>query len=128
VDLEMTGLDARKDRVVEVCVERVRGDVVAARLHTLVRPEGGETGNVHVHGLGPEAPAAGPAFRESAGEVAELLAESVVVAHGAAWDVAFLEAEMQRARRPDFAIPFYIDTLHLSRRTFALARHSLDAL
>ncbi len=32
VDLEMTGLDAKQDRVVEVCIERVRGDIVESRV------------------------------------------------------------------------------------------------
>jgi DNA polymerase III subunit epsilon len=123
----MTGLDARKDRVVEVCIERVRGDVVEDRLHTLVRPEGGETGNVHVHGLGADALASAPTFAEIAERVRAILDGAVFVAHGAAWDVAFVEAEMQRAQRAH-DIPFYIDTLQLSRRTFALAKHSLDAL
>lgn len=124
----MTGLDARKDRVVEVCIERVRGDVVEDRLHTLVRPEGGEIGNVHVHGIDADTLANAPTFAEIADRVGHLLDGAVLVAHGAAWDVAFFEAEMQRARCAPWEIAFYIDTLQLSRRTFALARHSLDAL
>lgn len=127
VDLEMTGLDARRDRVVELCVERVRGDAVDARLHTLVRPEGGETGNVHVHGIDEAALLGAPTFAELAERVEELLSGAVFVAHGASWDVAFIEAEMRRAGRP-YAVGFWLDTLNLSRRAFALAKHSLDAL
>lgn len=129
VDLEMTGLDPQKDRVVEICLERVRGDVVVKRLHTLVRPElgGGEVGNAHVHGIFAAALADAPSFASLTAEVVELLDGAVLVAHGAWWDVAFLEAEMARAGRPR-PIPFYIDTLNLSRRTFGLAKHSLDAL
>lgn len=128
VDLEMTGLDARKDRVVEVCIERARGGVVEKRLHTLVRPEGGEIGNVHVHGLGVDVLASAPTWAEIADQVKDILDGAVLVAHGASWDVAFFEAEMLRAGHASFAVPFYIDTLHLSRRTFALPKHSLDAL
>lgn len=128
VDLEMTGLDAKKDRVVEVCIERVRGTTLEERLHTLVHPEGGELGNVHIHGLDDGVLAGAPAFADIAGQVAAILDGAVLVAHGASWDVGFLEAEMARAGRPDWSVPFYIDTLHLSRRTFALAKHSLDAL
>lgn len=128
VDLEMTGLDAKKDRVVEVCIERVRGGALEDRLSTLVRPEGGEVGNVHIHGLDDQVLAHAPAFAAIASRVAAILDGAVLVAHGASWDVAFLEAEMARAGRSDFRLPFYIDTLHLSRRTFALAKHSLDAL
>lgn len=130
VDLEMTGLDAEKDRVVEICIERVQGETVVDRLHTLVRPElaeGSEVGNAHVHGIFATALADAPTFASLADKVAALLDGAVLVAHGAAWDVAFLEAEMARAGHP-YPIPFYIDTLNLSRRTFGLAKHSLDAL
>lgn len=130
VDLEMTGLDAAKDRVVEICIERVKGEALVDRLHTLVRPElaeGDEVGNAHVHGIFAKALVDAPTFTSLAERVAELLDGAVLVAHGASWDVAFLEAEMARAGRP-YPLPFYIDTLNLSRRTFGLARHSLDAL
>ncbi len=127
IDLEMTGLDAKRDRVVEVCIERVRGGTVEERLHTLVRPEGGEIGNVHVHGIDAAALAGAPTFAEIADRVEELLSGAVLVAHGAAWDVAFVHAEMRRAGR-DFTVGFWLDTLNLSRRAFGLAKHSLDAL
>lgn len=127
LDLEMTGLEPKKDRVVEICIERVRGGVVEDRLSTLVRPAGGETGNVHIHGLSPDALKDAPTFAELADRVEALLAGAVPVAHGASWDVAFIEAEMARAGRP-FTIAFYIDTLNLSRRALGLARHSLEAL
>jgi DNA polymerase-3 subunit epsilon len=128
VDLEMTGLDAKRDRVVEVCIERVRGATLEARLHTLVRPEGGETGNVHVHGLDAGTLATAPTFAMIADRVVELLHGAAFVAHGAAWDVAFVEAELRRAGLTDFTVGFYLDTLNLSRRAFGLPKHSLDAL
>jgi DNA polymerase-3 subunit epsilon len=158
VDLEMTGLDAAKDRVVEVCIERVCGGVIVDRIHTLVRPETlviedvrqGElatvdpdalldappdapdaktdaVGNAHVHGIFAADLRDAPTWAEIAGRVAELFAGAVLVAHGAAWDVAFLEAEMARAGAP-MPLAHYVDTLNLSRRTFGLKRHSLDAL
>ena len=132
VDLEMTGLDKKRDRVVEVCLERVRGlgpeAVVEDRLHTLVRPDGGEIGNVHVHGIDAAALASAPTWREIEGRVLRILDGGVFVAHGAVWDVAFVEAEMRRAGRAGFGIPFYLDTLNLSRRAFGLSKHSLEAL
>ncbi len=146
VDLEMTGLDPVKDRVVEVCIERVRGGVVEARLYTLVRPENiakadltvvsssdapdaakDPVGNAHVHGIFAEALVDAPTFVEVSAKVAALFEGAILVAHGASWDVAFLEAEMERAGSP-MPLPHYIDTLNLSRRTFGLKKHSLDSL
>lgn len=128
VDLEMTGLDAKKDRVLEVCIERVRGGVVEGRINTLVRPEDDTLGNVHIHGIDRAALEGAPVFADLAGEVERLLDGAVFVAHGAQWDVAFIEAELRRAGRTDYAVRFWLDTLNLSRRAFGLARHSLEAL
>lgn len=131
VDLEMTGLDPSKDRVIELCVERVRGDVIEDRLHTLVRPEdlvsADAVGNMHVHGIDAAALLGAPVFADIKEKVAALFDGAVLVAHGASWDVAFLEAEMARAGSP-MPLPHYVDTLNLSRRTFGLKKHSLDAL
>lgn len=130
VDLEMTGLDPEKDRIIEVCIERVCGAETVGRIHTLVRPElltAEEVGNKHVHGIVVAALREAPLFPQIAEDVRRLLDGAVLVAHGAAWDVAFLEAAFARAGAP-LPIPFYIDTLNLSRRTFGLKKHSLDAL
>ncbi|MCL2776803.1 MAG: 3'-5' exonuclease [Polyangiaceae bacterium] len=164
----MTGLDPARDRIVELCIERVRGTYIEGRLHTLVRPEnlapdkpatGQElravapssselaqdghnehdedtiapaqssaiVGSEHIHGITAEALAFAPTFANLTIEVTSLLGGAVLIAHGAFWDVAFLRAEIARAGK-GFRIPFYIDTLNLSRRAFDLPRHSLGAL
>jgi DNA polymerase III subunit epsilon len=138
----MTGLDATRDRVVEICIERVRGNELVGRLHTLVRPENivlstsdvisateppEEVGNAHVHGIQASALAGAPTFAAIADRTLELLRDAVLIAHGAAWDVAFLSAELARNERP-VHLGHWLDTLNLSRRTFALPRHSLDFL
>lgn len=127
LDLEMTGLRPADDRVIEICAERVRGGVVEDAVATLVRPESGAHGNVHVHGIREEELAAAPTFAAIAEHVERVLDGGIVVAHAAEWDVAFLEAELARAGRPR-RIPFYLDTLTLSRRALALPSHALGAL
>lgn len=127
VDLEMTGLRPTIDRVIEICVERVRGGRVEARLETLVRPDSGVFGNTHVHGIAPGDVTNAPTFAELAPAVVDLLHGAVPIAHGAAWDVAFLEAELSRVRRAA-PVAHYLDTLTLSRRALALPSHSLAAL
>jgi len=69
----------------------------------------------------------GTPFAELAARVVELLSGAVIVAHGAKWDVSFLEAELLRAGRPT-QFPFYLDTLVLARRSFAFRSYSLTAL
>jgi DNA polymerase III subunit epsilon len=126
VDLEMTGLDVARDRVVEVCIERVVGVACEARLASLVRPEG-RGGAEDVHGIDASLLEGAPAFGAIAGDVHRLLEGAVFVAHAADWDARFLRAEMARADAP-LELPFYVDTLTLARRAFALPSYSLDAL
>jgi DNA polymerase-3 subunit epsilon len=127
VDLELTGLRVATDRVIEVCIERVRGGVLEDRVASLVRPEPQVIGNVHVHGIEPALLAGAPTYAELAGRIQEVLAGAIVVAHAAWHDVEFLAAESARVSIP-FDQPHYVDTLSLSRRAFALKSHSLVSL
>lgn len=127
VDLEMTGLDAVEDRVVEVCIERIVNGVREDFVATLIRPDSRAGGCAHVHGLDEAALADAPAFAEMAPAILRALEGAIFVAHGAIWDVRFLEAEMKRIGTP-LKISHFIDTLSLTRRAFALHGHSLEAL
>lgn len=130
VDLEMTGLDMAHDRVIEVCVERVVGARAArpdGALSTLVRPSEERHGNEHIHGISREQLAFAPSFAELLPRIEQLLSGAVLVAHGAKHDVGFLEAEFARAGKA-LRVPFYLDTLTLSRRAFALDSHALASL
>ncbi len=127
LDLEMTGLDVRVDRVIEICLERWVGDELTHKLCTLVQPDDGRFGNQHVHGIAQADLAGAVAFREIAGRTLDLLEGAVLVAHGAASDVAFLEAELRRAGREQ-RLGHVVDTLTLSRRVFGFRSHALAAL
>jgi DNA polymerase-3 subunit epsilon len=127
VDLEMTGLRPEVDRVIEICAERVRGEREEAQVTSLVRPDSDAFGNAHIHGIAATDLASAPSFAELAGATLRVLEGAVLVAHSAPWDVAFLEAELERAGHP-FRIEHYLDTLSLSRRAFALPSHRLSAL
>jgi DNA polymerase III subunit epsilon len=127
VDLEMTGLDVGVDRVIEVCIERYVGSECVGKMCSLVRPDDGRFGNEAVHGIKPEDVLTQPTFAELSDEIEKLLAGAVLVAHGASYDVAFLEVEFKRAGRP-FAASQYLDTLTLSRRVFGFPSHALQAL
>ena len=127
LDLEMTGLDAEKDRVVEVCVERVVGGAVVARMASLVHPQERVGGNADIHGLDAAALADSPRFTALADGLVSLLAGAALVAHAAEWDVRFLRAEFARAGKR-LEITHWLDTLNLSRRAFALPSHALTSL
>lgn len=127
VDLEMSGLDVEKDRVLEVAVFVERGGVVVDSLVSLVRPEPFAYGAGEIHGIPEEELRLAPTFAELAPRLCELLTGAVFVAHGSRWDLAFLAREATLA---GLSLPLghYLDTLTLSRRAFHLTTHSLDAL
>ncbi|MDI3283177.1 3'-5' exonuclease [Polyangium sp. 15x6] len=127
LDLEMTGLRPASDRVIELCAERTRGGHVEASLTTLVRPDDSTFGNAHVHGIQREDLTHAPTFVEIADKLLAVCEGGILVAHAASWDVTFLEAELARANRPE-RFPFFLDTLVLSRRAFALPTHALGSL
>ena len=127
VDLEMTGLDPERDRVVEVCIVRARASETEGSLVSLVRPSERIGGSAEIHGLDAAALAGAPAFDEIADRCLALLDGAVFVAHAADWDARFLAAEMTRAGRA-WAVPPFVDTLELARRSYAFPSYSLDAL
>jgi DNA polymerase III subunit epsilon len=127
VDLEMTGLDPKTDRVIEVAVTRRRGTVVECSFASLVNPGTGVSFKTDVHGLGPSELMDAPRFADVARRVEEACAGAVLVAHGAWWDVTFLEAEFARLGQA-VRFPFYLDTVTLARRAIKSESHSLEAL
>jgi DNA polymerase-3 subunit epsilon len=127
VDLEMTGLDPARDRVVEICLDRAVGGAREELLATLVDPGERAGGAAHVHGLDAGALAGAPRFDAIAPAVLGLLDGAILVAHAAVWDVRFLTAELERIG-VQARIEHWIDTLVLARRAFAFPSHSLDAL
>src|SRR4051794_13318803 len=62
LDLEMTGLDVERDRVIEICLERRRGGRVEDRLETLVDPGPDAIFGTDVHGIAKEELAGAPRF------------------------------------------------------------------
>ncbi len=127
VDLEMTGLDAARDRIVEICIDRVVGGERVGLLSTLVNPGERVGGAAHVHGIDAAEVEGAPSFAAIAEEVRAVLEGAIIVAHAAAWDVRFLVAEFDRIAKP-LDVRHWLDTLVLARRAFAFHSHSLDAL
>lgn len=126
VDLEMTGLRAESDRVVEIAVIRADGSEVLLEYDTLVRPPVAMSeGAVRVSGITPEMLAEAPRFAEVASEVEEALSGAVLVCHNVPHDLIFLDREM-RSSGHDLGPPVSLDTLEMSRRLFAFPRNNLQ--
>lgn len=126
VDLEMSGLDVERDRVLEIAITREQGGALR-EWSSVVRPEPYVYGAGEIHGITEEEVQHAPTFVELMPTLHTLLDGAVFVAHGARWDLSFLRKETERAGT-ELPLGFYLDTLTLSRRAFSFETHSLRAL
>jgi DNA polymerase-3 subunit epsilon len=114
-DVETTGLDASRSRVIEIAVVRisVTGDVVG-EWTTLVDAGTRNLGRTDIHGIRPEWLDSAPAFRVIAGDLADALAGCVPVAHNADFDIRFLDSEWERSGLGPMGLEA-LDTLQIAR-------------
>lgn len=115
VDVETSGLIARRDRVLSVAVVTVGPDGErTGEFSTLLNP-GCDPGPVDIHGLTTERLLGAPTFDLVAEELAAMLQGRVLVAHNAQFDYDFLAYEFARARRC-LPVSQRLCTLALSRQ------------
>jgi DNA polymerase III subunit epsilon len=133
LDTETTGLEpGAGHRIIEIgALEMVNRRLTGRRLHYYLNPERPvEAGAVAVHGLTDEFLADKPRFAQVCEEIVAFLHGAELVIHNAAFDVAFLEAELERAgvaHRIAEACTV-LCTLTLARSLHPGQRNSLDAL
>jgi DNA polymerase-3 subunit epsilon len=81
-----------------------------------------------VHGLSSEFLADKPFFAEVAEEFLEFIADAPLVIHNASFDIGFINAELDRIKRPPIARERLVDTLLLARRKHPGVSNRLDDL
>lgn len=133
LDTETTGLSPENgDRIIEIgCVELLNRRLTGANKHFYLNPERpSHEDAVRIHGLTDEFLADKPKFAEVIDELMDYLAGAEVVIHNAAFDVAFLDKELERLGRPRFAshVACVTDTLAMARDMYPGKSNSLDAL
>ncbi|HSB22980.1 MAG TPA: DNA polymerase III subunit epsilon [Burkholderiaceae bacterium] len=133
LDTETTGLSHENgDRIIEIgCVEMVNRRLTGRHKHFYVNPERANSNDaLKVHGLTDEFLADKPVFAAVVDELLAFIEGAEVVAHNAAFDVGFLDAELQRLGRPPFpsVASKVVDSLVLARELFPGKANSLDAL
>jgi DNA polymerase III subunit epsilon len=133
LDTETTGLDPKQGhRVIEIAaVELTDRRLTGRHLHYYLNPEREiDTGATEVHGMTWEDLKHRPRFADVAAELIAFAQGASWVIHNAPFDVAFLDAEFERAGLPICTTHYgsLIDTLSLARDSFPGKRNSLDAL
>ncbi len=131
LDTETTGLEARDHRIIEVgCIE-MRGRRFVGEHRWYLNPDrDSDPGALEVHGLTTAFLADKPRFAQVADALVELLRGAEIIIHNAPFDVGFLDAEFQRAGRPERVAQLgqVTDTVPMAKKLHPGQRASLDAL
>jgi DNA polymerase-3 subunit epsilon len=139
LDTETTGLEPDLGhRIIEIgCVELVNRRPTGRTFHHYLNPDRDiDKGALEVHGITLEELQGKPRFGDVAEELMTFISGAELVIHNAAFDVAFLDAELKRhaagvaafAGRVVQAECRVLDTLALARQKHPGQRNGLDAL
>src|SRR6202050_2261881 len=131
LDTETTGLDPfQGDRLVEIgCVELVNGIPSGQTFHKYFYPERTMPAEPRAtHGRNDEFLKNKPLFADAVDDLIAFLGDAPLVIHNAAFDLGFLNAELERAGRPPLERERLIDTLLIARRKHPGGSNRLDDL
>ena len=133
LDTETTGLEPEQGhRIIEIgCVELVNRRLTKRNFHQYLQPDRDiDEGALAVHGISAEFLIDKPRFPAIAEDLLAFLDGAELVIHNAAFDVAFVNAELARLPDPQRveSVCTVLDTLSLARRLHPGQRNSLDAL
>lgn len=133
LDTETTGLDPKAGhRVIEIgCVEIVNRRLTGNHFHRYLQPNREiDEGALQVHGITQEFLADKPEFKDVQDEFLGFIRDAELIIHNAAFDVGFLDAELQHAAANCVISQLCTveDTLVMARKMHPGQRNSLDAL
>ena len=134
LDTETTGLEpSQGHRIIEIgCTELVNRRITGRNYHQYIRPDREiDEEAVSVHGITNEFLADKPTFEEISRDFLRFVEGTELIIHNAPFDVAFINAEIQRLDLRFVSIEkrcTVIDTLDIARRMHPGQKNSLDAL
>lgn len=119
-----------RDRIVEIgCVEIVNLERTGREFHVYLNPERSVPEEVvRVHGLTRDFLLQHSKFADVAEQFLEFIGDAPLVAHNAAFDQGFINAELRRLGLAEHGNERFVDTLQIARKRFPGASCSLDAL
>ena len=116
LDLETTGGDRNGDVITEIGAIKVRGGVGLGTFQTLVNPGRAIPPSITVlTGISDAMVLPAPRIEQVLPSLLEFCRDSVIVGHNVRFDVGFLNAALNRSKRPTLS-NIAIDTLGLARR------------
>lgn len=133
LDTETTGLDpSLGHRIIEIAaIEMINRQISGRDYHCYVNPEREiDAGAMEVHGISNEFLADKPKFADVANDFLKFIEGAELIIHNAPFDVAFLNAELEKTGREPVTefCEAITDTLKIARELHPGKRNSLDAL
>jgi DNA polymerase-3 subunit epsilon len=133
LDTETTGLSAEGgDRVIELgCVELVNRKLTGNNLHFYFNPgRDSHEDALKVHGISNEFLRDKPKFASVVEEILSYVEGAEIIIHNAAFDIGFLNKELELAGQKPFTtyVEGVVDTLVMAKQMYPGKRNSLDAL
>lgn len=128
VDIETTGCNFNRDKIIEIAVIRVENQKITQTFHTLINPQKYLSPEItKITGLNFSDLENAPTFYQIKKELLEILGGCVFAAHNVRFDLSFIKKEFKR-ENISFA-PKHFCTVKLSRHLYPQhKRHSLDAI
>lgn len=132
-DTETTGLDwAGEDRIIELgAVELINHVPTGRTFHERINPRRAVSAKtIEITGITDDMLAGKPYFEDPqiVDALLDFIGDSLIVAHNAAFDRGFLNAELTRCGRPFPPDEQWVDTLDMAKKRYPGAPASLDAL
>jgi len=131
LDTETTGLDPSfGHRIVEIgCVELFNRLPTGEVFHVYINPDRSmPEAAFNIHGLSSDFLKTKPVFSEVVNQFLEFIKGSPLIIHNAAFDLAFINAELTKLKKPSLNGNKIIDTIPLAKKKFPGAPVNLDAL
>ena len=129
LDLETTGLDPNKDKILSfglVEVQHMTIKLETSRHQLITIDEEIPEESAVIHQITDDQAATGISIHEALGELLQRLAGKVMLVHYSAIEQNFLSAACQKLFGAPFVIPI-IDTLVLAQRLFERRNHTIQA-
>jgi len=130
-DTETTGLDPLTgDRIIEIAAIELLRDLPTGRVfHKLIDPERDVPEEAtRIHGFSRADLIGKPRFADIVDEMLAFFGDAKLIAHNAAFDFGFVNAELARLALPPLHESRMIDTLALAKARFPGMPNSLNAL
>lgn len=130
IDCETTGLDVKKDRVIEVAVVCFDAQTTYLEKETLIDPECDiPEESIAIHHITPDMVKGKPKIAEVLPEILSAIGNHIIVGHGVLFDIEMLAEAADRHQIPcKIRHNLYVDTLRMARHYGESPINSLEHL